>query len=152
MYNLRNETEEQPKLTKYETYVRNGTDFNNSKDPKLRHINGAKGVWSFDILPYANLIWMTKVIIMCYQFYILSCNFYVLFILFTCLSHTLFILFTCIGFDASLDLFAEELLDLWENPIVHEGVEYKVALIASIWDGKRYEKVTHTRGGSLHSG
>ncbi len=62
MYNLRDETEEQPKLTKYETYVRNGTDFNNSKDPKLKHINGVKGVWSFDILPYANLIWMTKVI------------------------------------------------------------------------------------------
>ncbi len=51
-----------------------------------------------------------------------------------------------------MDLFAEELLDLWENPIVHEGVEYKVALIAGIWDGKGYEKVTHTRGGSSHSG
>ena len=69
MYNLRDETEEKPKLTKYETYVRNGTDFNNSKDPKLQHINGVKGVWSFDILPYANLIWMTKVI-MCYYFII----------------------------------------------------------------------------------
>ncbi len=51
-----------------------------------------------------------------------------------------------------MDLFAEELLDLWENPIVYKGITFKVALISGIWDGKGYEKVTHTRGGSSHSG
>ena len=68
-----------------------------------------------------------------------TCHLHVCYILFTCNLHPSYIQLSCLGFDASLDLFAEELLDLWINPIVLQGVEYKVALIAGIWDGKGFK-------------
>ncbi len=97
MYNLKEETDVPPKLTKYASYVKDGTDFNNSTNPKLKHINGVKGVWAFDILPYANLIWMTKVrtchvvcVVLCCNMFIFSRCLHVAHMLCTCCLHAVY--------------------------------------------------------------
>ena len=60
MYNLATEVEVAPVDKSYANYIRDGSLFNASTDPKIKHINGVKGIWAFDILPYASLIMKTK--------------------------------------------------------------------------------------------
>ena len=60
MYNLKNEFDPPPINRSYANYVRDGVRFNNITDVKVKHVNGVKGIWAFDILPYASLITKTK--------------------------------------------------------------------------------------------
>lgn len=39
------------------------------------------------------------------------------------------------GNDGALQLFADELLDLWENPIIIDNIKFRVALVYSIRHG-----------------
>ena len=47
-------------MFKYEDYIANGLEFNAQENSRILAINGVKGVWAFEILPYAHNIWMTK--------------------------------------------------------------------------------------------
>ena len=60
LYNLRNEVEEQPSFFDYDDYIASGIEFKDREDKRILAINGVKGVWAFDVLPYARFIWMTK--------------------------------------------------------------------------------------------
>ena len=60
MYNLNNELDPPPINKSYANYVHDGVLFNNRIDLKVKHVNGVKGIWAFDILPYASLITKTK--------------------------------------------------------------------------------------------
>jgi hypothetical protein len=46
----------------------------------------------------------------------------------------------------------QELLPLWNDGILHAGITYRVAIVNGIWDGKGFEKVTHTQGGASLEG
>ena len=56
------------------------------------------------------------------------------------------------GSEATLSLFCEELLSLWNDPIIFNGKVYKVALISAVFDGKAYDKFTRTTGASAFEG
>ena len=60
LYNLRTEINPTPTFFDYETYIENGKEFNNRVDKRIKAVNGVKGVWAFEELPYAHMIWMTK--------------------------------------------------------------------------------------------
>ena len=45
-----------------------------------------------------------------------------------------------------------ELIPLWTEGIIHKGTKYRVAIVNAIFDGKGYEKVTHTQGGASLEG
>ena len=50
--------------------------------------------------------------------------------------------------DVTLEIFAKELVELW-NPGIHiNGTVYRVGIISAIFDGKGFEQVTKTQGGS----
>ena len=46
----------------------------------------------------------------------------------------------------------QELLPLWTEGINHDGINYRVGIVNGIWDGKGFEKVTHTQGGASLEG
>jgi hypothetical protein len=60
MYNLRTEIEQPPEMFHYPTYKRDGLEFDQRIDKRIKAVNGVKGVWALDVLPYAHKIWMTK--------------------------------------------------------------------------------------------
>ena len=60
MYNVRDETLPPPINRTYADYIRDGNTFLTSPDREIKHINGVKGIWAFDILPYASMIVKTK--------------------------------------------------------------------------------------------
>ena len=60
MFNLRHEVLEKPTPFNYNDYINHGLEFNASEDSRILAVNGVKGVWAFEILPYAHKIWMTK--------------------------------------------------------------------------------------------
>ena len=48
--------------------------------------------------------------------------------------------------DVTLEIFAKELVELW-NPGIHiNGTVYRVGIISAIFDGKGFEQVTKTQG------
>ena len=48
--------------------------------------------------------------------------------------------------DVTLEIFAKELVELW-NPGIHiSGTVYRVGIISAIFDGKGFEQVTKTQG------
>jgi len=56
------------------------------------------------------------------------------------------------GSEASLIMFAEELRDLWENPIVVNGMKYIVALGQILMDDKGRESFCGVQGGTSKAG
>ena len=60
LYNIRDETLPPPINRTYADYIRDGQAFQNRLDTDLKHVNGVKGIWAFDILPYAFMIVKTK--------------------------------------------------------------------------------------------
>lgn len=60
MYNIRDDTEPPPTIRTYSDYLRDGNEFLNRDSKKIKHVNGVKGIWAFDILPYARMIVKTK--------------------------------------------------------------------------------------------
>ena len=54
------------------------------------------------------------------------------------------------GIKESIAVVVEELIELWEQGILHEGVTYKVAVVVTQADGRDYEKLFGVQGaGSL---
>ncbi len=66
MYNLRHEQENPPVDRTYAEYIADGRAFEANRDKSIKSINGVKGVWAFDVLPYAHKIHKTKVTINLY--------------------------------------------------------------------------------------
>lgn len=60
MYNIRTEINPSPMDRNYDDYIRDGNLYLNRTDESIKHVNGVKGVWAFDILPYAAMILKTK--------------------------------------------------------------------------------------------
>ena len=60
MFNYKTELDPPPLARTYANYIRDGKLFNARTDFKISHVNGVKGIWAFDILPYASLITKTK--------------------------------------------------------------------------------------------
>jgi hypothetical protein len=56
------------------------------------------------------------------------------------------------GSEASLIMFAEELLDLWRNPLVVNGKKYVVALGQILMDDKGRESFCGVQGGTSKAG
>jgi hypothetical protein len=56
------------------------------------------------------------------------------------------------GSEASVSLFCDELLHLWNNNIIVKGKEYKVCLISAVFDGPAYQKFTKTQGSQALAG
>jgi len=55
-----------------------------------------------------------------------------------------------LGCNATLEIFTEELKELWSPGILIGNVIYRIGLVNGIWDGKGFEQVTKTQGtGSL---
>ena len=57
-----------------------------------------------------------------------------------------------IGCDVTLEIFAEELMELWSPGIKVNNVIYRIGLVNGIWDGKGFEQVTKTQGTGSHRG
>jgi len=57
-----------------------------------------------------------------------------------------------LGCNVTLEIFAEELKQLWSTGIRIGEVTYRVGLVNGIWDGRGYEQVTKTQGGGSHKG
>ena len=66
---------------------------------------------------------------------------------FQCVCNT-FLTDCNIGCDATLQIFSEELKELWNPGILIGNVIYRIGLVNGIWDGKGFEQVTKTQGGS----
>ena len=62
MYNLSTEILAPPVDRTYASYLSNAQSL--SENIALDHVNGVKGIWSLDILPYASHIWKTKVLLL----------------------------------------------------------------------------------------
>ena len=77
-----------------------------------------------------------------------SCILYVFFMYYYKYTKALFIL----GSNVTLQIFAEELKQLWSTGIRIGEVQYRVGLVNGIWDGKGFEQVTKTQGGGSHKG
>ncbi len=56
------------------------------------------------------------------------------------------------GSEASVSLFCDELIHLWNNPIVVGSQQYKVCLISAVFDGPAYQKFTKTQGSQALAG
>ena len=48
--------------------------------------------------------------------------------------------------DVTLELFAKELVELWDPGIMFNGTVYRVGVVSAIFDGKGFEQVTKTQG------
>ena len=57
-----------------------------------------------------------------------------------------------IGCDVTLEIFAEELKELWLPGLLIDGKIYRIGLVNGIWDGKGFEQVTKTQGGGSLKG
>ena len=55
-------------------------------------------------------------------------------------------IFFTTGLNATLEVFAHEMLELWLPGLTIDNVVYRIALVNGIFDGKGYEQVTKTRG------
>jgi hypothetical protein len=60
MYNYRTEIATTPRMFNYAEYIAAGLEYQNRDEKSIKAINGVKGVWAFDVLPYGQHIWMTK--------------------------------------------------------------------------------------------
>ena len=61
-----------------------------------------------------------------------------------CINNVLIMYF--IGKDVTLEIFAEELSDLWKDGIQVGDIKYRIGLVNGVWDGKGFEQVTKTQG------
>jgi hypothetical protein len=53
----------------------------------------------------------------------------------------------CVYFrGVTLELFAKELVELWDPGIMFNGTVYRVGVVSAIFDGKGFEQVTKTQG------
>ena len=59
-YNLQDEFRLCPRLRTYTDYLRDGRAFLNRPKKSILAVNGVKGIWAFDELPYAHMIWKCK--------------------------------------------------------------------------------------------
>ncbi len=57
-----------------------------------------------------------------------------------------------LGSNVTLEIFAEELKQLWSSGIQIGDVTYRIGLVNGIWDGRGFEQVTKTQGGGSHKG
>ena len=48
--------------------------------------------------------------------------------------------------DVTLEVFAKELVQLWDPGITVNGTIYRVGVVSAIFDGKGFEQVTKTQG------
>ncbi len=56
-----------------------------------------------------------------------------------------FYFFYCyLGSNVTLEIFAEELKELWSPGINIEGINYRIGVVNGIWDGRGFEQVTKT--------
>ena len=60
MYNLGHNISEPPEDRNYEDYIAAGRSFINRTDKKILAVDGVKGIWALDVLPYGSHIWKTK--------------------------------------------------------------------------------------------
>ena len=60
MYNISTEINNPPIDKTYNGYIHDGEIFESNTNRKILHINGVKGIWAFNILPYVALIVKTK--------------------------------------------------------------------------------------------
>ena len=56
------------------------------------------------------------------------------------------------GNDGALQLFADELKDLWDNPIIIDDLKFRVALVYIAMDGPGLSKFTCSGGHGSYSG
>ena len=58
----------------------------------------------------------------------------------------------CRGYDVAIEMFAQEMLDLWRNPIVVGGITYYVMVAQIVMDGPARSKFTkcQSTATSLH--
>ena len=54
--------------------------------------------------------------------------------------------------DVTLEIFANELVELWNPGITINGIVYRVGIISAIFDGKGFEQVTKTQGSASLQG
>jgi hypothetical protein len=57
-----------------------------------------------------------------------------------------------LGSNVTLEIFAEELKELWSPGILIDGITYRIGLVNGIWDGRGFEQVTKTQGGGSLAG
>ena len=60
MYNIANNIVKPPIDRSYDEYIAAGQAFNHRKDKRILAVDGVKGIWALDALPYASHIWKTK--------------------------------------------------------------------------------------------
>ena len=58
----------------------------------------------------------------------------------------------CNGCQYSLQLLVEDLLPLWTEGIVVDGIKFRVGLVNGVWDGIAFQDVTKTEGSKSLSG
>lgn len=54
--------------------------------------------------------------------------------------------------DVTLEIFANELVELWNPGITINGIVYRIGLVSAIFDGKGFEQVTKTQGSASLEG